>query len=76
MLEVVGTIIEGPITEEESRKGAIKLVDYGGDIEPLYETEIHPCFATLRAGQLIVKYISDNPDARQRTQVKLYRGGE
>ena len=70
-VEVVGTIVEGPIPEIETLSGGIHLVEYAGNISVLYAQDVHPSMLNLKPGDRILsKYVMSD----ERPRVSLYRG--
>jgi hypothetical protein len=50
-VERVGTVVEGPLTQEDTERGGIKLVAFAGSLATLYEFQVHPSFVNLLPGQ-------------------------
>lgn len=52
-VEKVGTIVEGPLTQEDTERGGMKLIAFAGSVATLFEYQVHPSFVNLQPGQRV-----------------------
>jgi hypothetical protein len=50
-VEMVGAVVEGPLTQEDTERGGIKLVAFAGSTAAINEFQVHPSFVNLLPGQ-------------------------